>query len=119
MAEAVICGCFLILGLFMIEAIFCIYSVKSVELVNAITYGGRSACEYPVDTFPGPLRVLFTILAPFALTLHQPASVILGKPLFDWPEWTAFVTPVSGIVLFGVIRLCFQKAMRFYRSAGS
>ena len=119
MAEAMVCGCFLIQGLFMIEAIFCIHSVKSIELVNALTYGGRSACEYPVDTYPRPLRVLFTVIAPFALTLHQPGSVILGKPLFDWPEWTAFVSPLSGILVFGVIWLCFQKAMRFYRSTGS
>jgi len=117
--EAVACGCFLILGLFLIEAIFCIYSVKSIELVNALTYGGRSACEYPIDTFPRPLRILFTVLAPFALTLHQPGSVILGKPLFNWPAWTAFLSPLSGIVLFGAVWLCFRRAMLFYRSTGS
>ena len=119
LAEAVLCGFFLLLGLFTIEGIFCIYAVKSVELVNALTYGGRSACQYPVDTFPRPLRVLFTALAPFALTLQQPGSVILGKPLFDWPEWTAFITPLSGIALFGVIWLWFQRTMKYYRSTGS
>ena len=118
-AEAVICGFFLLLGLFTVEGIFCIYSVKSVELVNTLTYGGRSACEYPVDTFPRPLRVLFTIVAPFALTLQQPGSVILDKPLFDWPVWTAFVTPLSGIAVFGLIWLWFQRTMKHYRSTGS
>ena len=119
MAEAILCGCVLILGLFMIEAIFSIYSVKSIELVNALTYGGRSACEYPIDTFPRPLRVLFTVLAPFALTLHVPGAVILGKPLFDWPEWAAWVSPLSGIVFFFLMKLCFRRAMRHYRSTGS
>ena len=119
MAEAILCGCILILGLFMIEAIFSIYSVKSIELVNALTYGGRSACEYPIDTFPRPLRVLFTVLAPFALTLHVPGAVILGKPLFGWPAWAAWVSPLSGIIFFFLIRLCFLKAMRHYRSTGS
>lgn len=119
MAEAILSGCILILGLFMIEAIFSIYSVKSIELVNALTYGGRSACEYPIDTFPRPLRVLFTVLAPFALTLHVPGAVILGKPLFGWPAWAAWVSPLSGIIFFFLIRLCFRKAMRHYRSTGS
>ena len=119
MAEAILCGSMLILGLFMIEAIFCIHSVKSVELVNALTYGGRSACEYPIDTYPRPLRVLFTVLAPFALTLHVPGSVILAKPLFDWPLWTAFVSPLSGILFFALMWLAFQKTMQFYRSTGS
>ena len=119
MAEAILSGCILILGLFMIEAIFSIYSVKSIELVNALTYGGRSACEYPIDTFPRPLRVLFTVIAPFALVLHAPASYILGKQLHGWPEWTAFVCPMAGLVFFGIIYLLFRKAMRHYRSTGS
>ena len=117
--ESVLLGSVMILGLFLIEAVFCIHSVKSVELVNAITYGGRSACQYPIDIFPRPLRVLFTVIAPFALTLHVPAAYILGKPLYGWPAWTAFATPLAGAVTFGVMYLVFQRAMRFYRSTGS
>ena len=119
LAESVFFSFWLILGLFMVEAILCIHSVKSVELANTLTYGGRSACEYPSDIYPRPLRVLFTVIAPFALVQHVPASMILDKPLFDWPMWTAFVTPLSGLALFGVMYLLFRKAMRFYRSTGS
>ncbi|MBR3106087.1 MAG: ABC-2 family transporter protein [Clostridia bacterium] len=119
LAESILLGTALVLGLFLIEAVFCIHSVKSVELVNALTYGGRSACQYPIDIFPRPLRVLFTVIAPFALTLHVPAAYILGKPIYGWPAWTAFVTPLAGAALFGVMYLVFQKAMRFYRSTGS
>lgn len=119
LGEAILFGAVLILGLFLIEAIFCIYSVKSVELVNALTYGGRSACQYPIDIFPRPLRILFTACAPFALVLHVPAAWILDKPLYHWPAWTAFVCPLAGPVFFAVIYLFFRRAMRFYRSTGS
>ena len=119
LAESVFFSTWLIMGLFMIEAILCIHSVKSVEIANAITYGGRSACEYPSDIYPRPLRVLFTVVAPFALVLHVPAAEILGKPLFGWPVWAAFLTPFSGLALFGIMYLLFRKAMRFYRSTGS
>ena len=119
LAESVFCGFFLVLGLFLIEAILCIHSVKSVEIANALTYGGRSACQYPVDIFPRPLRILFTVIAPFALVMHVPASHILGKPLFGWPMWTAFAAPLSGFLVFGMMYLMFQHAMRFYRSTGS
>ena len=119
LAEAIGFGILLILALFLIEAIFCIHSVKSVELVNALTYGGRSACEYPVTIYPRPLRVLFATVAPFALVLQVPAGCILDKPLFPWPAWTAFLCPLSGALLFGIIYLLFRKAMRFYRSTGS
>ena len=117
--EAMAMGGILILGLFLIEGIFTIRSVKSVELVNALTYGGRSACEYPIDVYPRPLRVLFTVIAPFALTLQCPAAYILGKPLYGWPDWAAFVTPLSGLVSFSALYLLFQHAMRHYRSTGS
>ena len=117
--EAVLLGSMLILALFLIEAIFCIHSVKSVELVNALTYGGRSACEYPVTVYPRPLRILFSTVAPFALVLQVPAAAILDKPLFGLPFWAAFLCPLSGVVIFGIIYLLFQQAMRFYRSTGS
>lgn len=117
--EAIAFGMLLILGLFLIEAVFSIYSVKSLEMVNALTYGGRSACEYPIDIFPRPIRLIFSILAPFSMTLHVPAGYILEKPLFDWPAWTAFVCPLSGAALFGVMWLIFQRALRHYRSTGS
>ena len=117
--EAVCMSCMLILGLFLIEAIFCIHSVKSIELVNAVTYGGRSACQYPIDIYPRPLRVLFTVFAPFALTQHVPAAWILGKPLYGWSFWTAFVTPLSGAVVFCLMAALFNRAIRFYRSTGS
>ena len=119
LAESVFFSFWLILGLFLIEAILCIHSVKSVELANALTYGGRSACEYPSDIYPRPLRALFTVVAPFALVMHVPAAAILDKPLFGWPVWTAFATPPAGLIVFCIMYLLFRKAMRFYRSTGS
>ena len=115
LAESILFSFWLLLGLFMVEAILSIHSVKSVELANALTYGGRSACEYPSDIYPRPLRLLFTVIAPFALVMHVPASMILDKPLYGWPLWTGFVTPLAGLALFGVMYLLFRKAMRFYR----
>ena len=119
LAESVFFSFWLILGLFMVEAVMTIHSVKSIELANTLTYGGRSACEYPSDIYPRPLRILFTVIAPFALVMHVPAAEILGKPLFGWPTWAAFLTPFSGLALFGIMYLLFRKAMRFYRSTGS
>ena len=119
LAESIFFSFWLLLGLFLIEAILCIHSVKSIELTNVLTYGGRSACEYPCDIYPRPLRTLFTVVAPFALVMHVPASMILDKPLFGWPLWTAFVTPLAGPVLFAIMYLLFGKALRFYRSTGS
>ncbi|MBR6028084.1 MAG: ABC-2 family transporter protein [Clostridia bacterium] len=117
--EAVGLGTLLTLGLFLIECVLCVYTVRSIEMVNALTYGGRSACQYPVDIYPRPLRILFTAVAPYALVLHVPAAWILDKPLWNWPAWTAFVTPLAGPLVFLVMRGAFGVAMRHYRSTGS
>lgn len=119
LAEAILLGGLMLLGLFLIEAVLCIHSVKSVELVNALTYGGRSACQYPIDIFPRPLRALFTMIAPFALTLHVPAAYILEKPLYGWPAFAAFLCPLAGAAVFLIMYFVFQRAMRYYRSTGS
>lgn len=119
LAESIVFSILLILGLFMIEAVFCIYSVKSIELVNALTYGGRSACQYPVDIYPRPLRTLFMIVAPFGLTQHLPAAFILDRPFAGWPDWAAFAAPLSGGILFAGMCLVFHRAMKHYRSTGS
>lgn len=119
LTEGILCGGMMVLGLFLIEAIFCIRSVKSVEVVNALTYGGRSACEYPIDVFPRPIQLLFSIVAPFSMTLHVPVGYILNKPLFGWPAWTAFVCPLAGLMTFGILYGLFRRAMKFYRSTGS
>lgn len=119
LGESILLGILLVLGLFMIEAVFCIHSVKSVELVNALTYGGRSACQYPIDVFPRSLRTVFTVVAPFALTLHVPAAYILGKPLYGWPDAAAFFCPLAGAAVFSIMYAVFRRAMRYYRSTGS
>ena len=119
LTESIFCSLWLILGLFMIECILCIYSVKSVEIANTLTYGGRSACQYPVDTYPRPLRMLFTVVAPFSLVMHVPAAWILDKPLFGWPAWAAWIAPLAGPALFCMMYLLFRRALRHYRSTGS
>lgn len=117
--EAIFCGMMLVLGLFLIEAVFSIYSVRSLEMVNALTYGGRSACEYPVDVFPRPIQLVFSILAPFSLTLHVPVAFVLGKPLWGWPQWTAVVCPLAGPAVLLIMWTIFRAALRHYRSTGS
>lgn len=112
-------ACALILGLFLIEATLSVFSVQSIEIVNALTYGGRSACQYPIDIYPKPLRILFTFVAPFALTTHIPASYILDKPMFNGSALVAFLTPLAGLCFFFLSYLLFLGALRHYRSTGS
>ncbi len=121
---ALLCVCvvgsvLLLMGLFLVEATFSFFSVRSIEAVNVLTYGGRSACQYPVDIYPKPIRLLFTYVAPFALCMHVPVSVIIGRPMLVEKAWQAFLTPLAGAVFFAVMVAVWYAGARRYRSTGS
>ena len=109
----------LVLGLFLIESTCCFFSVKSIEMVNVLTYGGRSTCQYPIDIYPKPLRILFMVVAPFALTVHLPAAFILDKPLYGAGAGLCFLSPLSGFAFFALMVAVFYRGLRHYRSTGS
>lgn len=109
----------LLLGLFLIEATVSFFSVKSIEMVNVLTYGGRAACQYPADIYPRPLRLLFTFVAPFALCMHLPVSYILDKPLWGASYLASLLAPLAGAVFFGIMVRVWYWGARHYRSTGS
>ena len=119
LTEVVLGSMLLVLGLFMIEATVSFFSVKSIEMVNILTYGGRSACQYPVDVYPGVLRFLFTYLAPFAMCMHWPVSYVLGSPMVQLPVWAYFLTPLAGAAFFAVMLKVWYIGVKHYRSTGT
>ena len=119
MAEVILGSMLLTLGLFLIEATMCFFSVKSIEMVNVLTYGGRSTCQYPVDIFPRPLELLFTYLAPFALCMHWPVSHVLGQPMVNLAAIWYYLTPLAGLVFFLLMMRVWYWGVKKYRSTGS
>lgn len=119
LAETLIGTLSLLMGLFLIEATVSFFSVRSIEMVNTLTYGGRTTCQYPIDIYPKPLRLLFLYVAPIALCMHLPVSVILDKPMFDVPGWCAYAAPLSGLIFFLLMTRLWYIGARRYRSTGS
>ena len=119
LAEVVVGSMLLLLGLFMIEATVSFFSVKSIEMVNVLTYGGRSACQYPVDVYPNVLRFLFTYLAPFAMCMHWPVSWVIGAPMVTLPVWGYFLTPLAGAGFFAIMVRVWYIGVKHYRSTGT
>ena len=119
LADTLVGSLLLLMGLFLVEATFCFFSVRSIEMVNVLTYGGRSTCQYPIDIYPKPLRLLFLYVAPIALCMHLPVSVILDKPMFDVPVWCSYLAPLSGLLFFLLMARMWYFGVRRYRSTGS
>ena len=119
LGEVVLGSMLLLLGLFMIEATVSFFSVKSIEMVNVLTYGGRTACQYPVDVYPGVLRVLFTYLAPFAMCMHWPVSWVIGEAMTELATWGYFLTPLAGAAFFALMVRVWYIGVKHYRSTGT
>lgn len=119
LADVVLGTMMLLLGLFLIEATMTFFSVKSIEMVNVLTYGGRTTCQYPVDIYPNVLRFLFTYIAPFALCMHWPVSYILGQPMVTLPLWGYFLLPCAGMAFCAGMTALWYWGVRHYRSTGT
>ncbi len=111
-------GC-LVLGLFMIEATATFWSISSIEVVNVLTYGGRSTCQYPVDIYPRGFRWIFIALAPYGLAIHLPAAYILDQTMLGLPPWTAFIGPLAGVAFLCLMLALWKRGVAHYTSTGS
>ncbi|MBR2287347.1 MAG: ABC-2 family transporter protein [Clostridia bacterium] len=108
----------LILGLFTLEASISFFTVDSIEMVNVLTYGGKQACSYPVDIYPAMIRTLFTVI-PLALCLHQPISMILGKPIYSSSMPVTLLCLLAGPAFLALMQLAWRAGVRHYRSTGT
>ena len=119
MALCILGSLLLLNGLFLIEATVSFFSVRSIEMVNVLTYGGKNCCQYPMDIFPEAFRWVFICLAPYGLTMHLPAAYILGKSILDFPVWAAFAGPMAGVVFLVIMFFIWRRGVAHYTSTGS
>lgn len=50
-AAMIIGGTLLFIGLFVLEASFCFFSIEDTSLINVLTYGAKSHGKYPIDIY--------------------------------------------------------------------
>jgi ABC-2 type transport system permease protein len=73
------------------------------------------AMERPDKIYKGWLRVVFTILLPFALIASFPARLFIEK--FHWPTFLHLMSVTIG--LWMVMLFVWKKGLRVYSSASS
>jgi ABC-2 type transport system permease protein len=113
-------GTALFFGVVMLQATSCFWTIESLELWNAFTYGGNFAGQYPLPIFRRWFRRFITAVLPIACVTYWPALALLdhadplgAPPLFSW------LAPAAGFAFLGVARLAWQRGVRHYHSTGS
>ena len=120
LAGAVFGGGCLFLGLFVLRGTLAIWTVETLELVNATTYGGVQAAQYPMSIYEAWLRRFFTYVVPLVAVLYLPVASALGgdDPLGTAP-WVGALTWVIGPAFLALAIMAWNRGVRHYTSTGS
>ncbi len=112
---AIVGGTCLFSGLFVIQATIAFWTIDTLEIMNALTYGGTEAGEFPLHIYNDWFRRLFTIVVPLACTTYFPALALLGKD----SSWYLWLSPAVGMLFLSLCLLFWQIGVRHYCSTGS
>ncbi len=118
---AILGGTCLFYGLIVLQATLSFWTIESLEIMNAVTYGGREAGMYPLTIYRTWFRRLFTFVVPLACVSYFPALAILGRDdtVLSSPVWFRWSAPLAGVLFLVVSLQVWKFGIRHYRSTGS
>ena len=120
LAGSIACGVCAFLGLLVLQATSAFWTVDSLEVWNAFTYGGVTMSQYPLPIYRSWFRAAFTYAIPLACVNYFPAVAILGRaePL-GAPAIAGWIAPLAGPVFLALCLQVWRIGVRHYRSTGS
>ena len=83
----------------MLQATSAFWTVETLEVWNAFTYGGVTMSQYPLAIYRSWFRALFTYVIPLGCASYFPGVAILGRsdPL-GAPAIVGWIAPLAGPV---------------------
>jgi ABC-2 type transport system permease protein len=103
-------------GLVVLQATSAFWTIETLEVWNAFTYGGNYAAEYPMAIYQRWFQRFFTVVIPLALTSYYPARAILGR---DEIGAIHVLGPLAGVAFLAVSLAAFQIGVRHHASTGT
>jgi len=115
------CGACLFFGLVVLQATMCFWTTESLEIMNALTYGGVETAQYPLSVYKSWFRLFFIFIVPLACVTYFPILAILGKGDRDLgsPLWFQWTSPLAGVIFLVISLRLWQFGVRHYASTGS
>lgn len=110
----------LFVAILILQAVIAFWTIESLEAVNAVTYGGVYAGQFPLSLYTRGMRNLMTYGFPLACVAYYPVLAILGRsdPL-GAPDWLLPFTPAAGFVVLGLSFVAWGFGVSKYTSTGS
>jgi len=104
------------LGLAILQATSAFWTIETLEVWNAFTYGGNYAAQYPMAIYRRWFRRFFTVVIPLALTSYYPARAVLGR---DPIGLVQVLGPLAGVAFLVISLRVFQIGIRHHASTGT
>ena len=108
-------GTLLFIGLFILEASFCFFSIEDTSLINVLTYGAKSHGKYPIDIYGRGILRFCTYIIPYTLFQYYPLQFLLGKA----QDWYLPLCPLGTVVFWLVCHAVWRYGVKHYKSCGS
>lgn len=108
------------IALFVLQSALAFWTIEGLEAVNAFTYGGVYAGQFPISLYEQWLRTFLTFIVPLACIAYYPVLAILGRsdPL-GAPDWLLPLTPLTGFIFLAFTFIIWQLGISKYTSTGS
>jgi len=116
----IVSGTLIYLGLMVIGATICFWTIKTPEVINAFTFGGQELTSYPLSIYNGYLRAIFLMLIPVGFVNYPAALWLLGRTdPHGLPASFAWAAPLVASMFFGTALTVWRFGVRKYASTGS
>ena len=113
-------GAALFAGLIVLQATLAFWTTETLEIMDAVTYGGVETTQYPLSIYRPWFRKMFTYVVPLGCVSYFPAVAIMGRPdplgssmLFQ------YLSPLVGAAFLLVALQVWKVGVRHYTSTGS
>lgn len=113
----VVCGTSIFLGISMLSAACCFFSVKNLAMASVFTDGGVRLGSYPLTIYNKWITRFFTFIVPFGCANYLPVAYLTGRA-GDY-QVLYMLSPLLGTLFIIPCALVWLRASRHYTSTGS
>ena len=115
LAGMLIGGTLLFIGLFLLGASFCFYTIEDTRALHILTYGAKEHGKYPLDVYGKGIMGFCTYIIPYTLIQYYPLQYLLGKTT----QWQYALYPLGVVVFLAICYVVWRVGVRNYTSCGS
>lgn len=113
-----IAGTLIYLGLVVIGATICFWTVKTPEVMNIFTFGGDLLMSYPISIYSEWIRGFFLLIVPLVFINYPTALLLLDKhDPHGLPGALAWVAPLAAMLFLGIARAFWSVGVSKYTSS--